>query len=418
MHRFSFSYIALAVLFLVCLSSSLQAQSRHGGQRDDRVYFDNRTSSMLSIYKAPISSRSRPVKNLESGDVCALPSQADEQWVVTTPVWYRLVSSIRTSERGPNRLVIRDSELRAIGGAVVNTTFVNRSGSNVKVKIIVDGIELDWLWIKHSQSSRTLSFPRQNWVVRDQDTGKLLQRATTPSKSSTIAIGPGHSAERGGSQRDRGDRHDRDHSVELTITNRSTHMIAVYRKTTFGSRKVGSIASGRSVKIDTNPGEVWRIENTVTMQVLKTIVVPDDDPHCSIDITSSRRPAPVKRKVKINFHNETNAIIYIYKEKELSWKYTKRIYPDRNYTLEFDLGQAISIRDPKSGKELERLKAPSRDTTMHIEPHADHAHADSGSGSHRDQANQSRDSKPEPEAEEKPESLRPRDILRRLLRGD
>ena len=275
----------LATLSLVTLAGPLHAQYDRD-DRDDRVYFDNRSSETLLVYLAPISESSRPVRQLAPGESFATPTRRDDQWVVSTPVWYRLVGSIKLSDGGwSRRLVIRNSDVEAIGRQPVTTTFDNRSRVPIKVNIVVEGKELDWMWIGAQSRASTASFEGQEWVVRTQTDGRFLQRARTPRGSATVTI------ERRGSG--------------------------------------GGAGQGRPPAIG--------------------------------------YPPPAERnKVRVNFINDSSQPVYIYKAKDGEWKYTKRIYPGKDYPLEFEIGQHISIRHPWSGDEIERFRAPTRDTTHRI----------------------------------------------------
>jgi hypothetical protein len=276
----------VATLLLSSLVGSLHAQLNS----EDRVSFDNRSSETLFVYRSPISASSRPVKRLAPGESFTTRTTRDDRWVVSTPVWNRLVGTIRPGDGGWNRrLVIRNSDVNALGRQPVRTTFDNRSRIPIKVHIVVDGTELDWLWIGAGSSTWTTSFEGQEWVARAQSDGRFLQRAYPQRRPSTVTI--------------------------------------------VGRRPGGGAGGGhgRPPGIDYPPP------------------VPDQ-----------------VNKVNVKFINETSQPVYIYKAKDGEWKYNKRIYAGREYVLEFEVGQPISIRHPWSGDEIERLHAPSRDTTHRI----------------------------------------------------
>ena len=152
---------------------------------------------------------------------------------------------------------------------------------------------------------------------------------------------------------DRGHAHEHDSSVELTIANSSPHTVAVYRRGRFGFRKVLTIAPGKDVAVATAPGEEWRIQDTVTRRLVKTIIVPDNGTRTAASRWARKPPPPAApRKVKINFHNDMDDIVFVYRRKGGGWRYAKRIYPDREHALEFEIGQEISIRDPRSGARI------------------------------------------------------------------
>ncbi len=109
------------------------------------------------------------------------PTGRDQLWVVSTPVWYRIVGSIRLSDGAWNRrLTIRNSDIEAVGRQEVSTTFDNRSRVPIKVNMLVEGKELDWLWIGAQRRASTRSFEGQQWIVRTQSGARFLQRASTP----------------------------------------------------------------------------------------------------------------------------------------------------------------------------------------------------------------------------------------------
>ena len=401
----------LAVMMAVALLQLLTAPVPAQYSRDGRTYFDNRSSATVSIYKAPFSGRSRPVRQLVSGDICAIDSNRGEQFVVTSPTWYRVIASVKGGEASRFRpLVIRNSHLNAIGPQRLSTTFANRSGIPVMVRLLVDGEELDWTSVGVGRTAPVSSFARMEWVARATPSGKFIQRGAIPPRSSTIVIDPPRFGG-GGYWPDP----DGPPEVELAIRNTTPHTLAIYKRTRFGGRRVETVRPGRVVRVRTEPGEVWRIEDTVTYEVLKTYVVPDDNPRCQITI-SELNPPQAPRRVRINFRNQTPEIVFIYRKKDGTWKYAKRIYPNREYPLEFDIGQGISIRDPRTGRELDRLNAPSRDQTVRIKPHGDHAHTEPRPGRRHHGESQHSDSRRDRESEPPPDARGPR-ILRRIF-GD
>ena len=255
----------LAVMMAVALLQLLTAPVPAQYSRDGRTYFDNRSSATVSIYKAPFSGRSRPVRQLVSGDICAIDSNRGEQFVVTSPTWYRVVASVKGGEAPRFRpLVIRNSHLNAIGTQRLSTTFANRSGIPVMVRLLVDGEELDWTSVGVGRTAPVSSFARMEWVARATPSGKFIQRGAIPPRSSTIVIDPPRFGG-GGYWPDP----DGPPEVELAIRNTTPHTLAIYKRTRFGGRRVETVRPGRVVRVRTEPGEVWRIEDTVTYEVLQ-----------------------------------------------------------------------------------------------------------------------------------------------------
>ncbi|MGI9241811.1 MAG: hypothetical protein ACR2RV_13495 [Verrucomicrobiales bacterium] len=276
----------LSALFLLVMAGTVQAQSDRWDR--DRITVDNRSRLAVLVYRAPVSSSSRPVGRVEPGESFSTRSRRDELWVVSNPVWYRIVGSISLADGAWNRrLVIRDSDMEAFGRRPVTTTFDNRTRVPVKVNMVVEGRELDWLWIGAESRASTPSFEGQRWVVRTQSGGKFLQRASTPRASATVRI------ERRG----------------------------------YGA------------------GGGWPVR----------------PPNAGYP-----PPPPERGKVTVKFVNDSTQPVYIYKAKDGGWKYTKRIYPGRQYSLDFEVGQHVSIRHPWSGDEIERFRAPARNTTHRI----------------------------------------------------
>ena len=279
MNRYLFAKLAAALLTIPV--GTLQAQS-------DRISIDNRSSVNLAVFRAPISAKSRPVRRLAPGESFATRSGRDELWVVSTPVWYRIVGSISLADGAWNRrLVIRNSDVEAIGRQPVTTTFDNRTRVPVKVNMLVEGKELDWMWIGAESRASTSSFEGQQWVVRTQSDARFLRRASTPRGSATVTI----------------------------------------------DRRGYGGGGGRPVR-------------------------PPD--------ASYPPPEPERKKVTIKFINDSTQPVYIYKAKNGEWKYTKRIYPGREFPLEFEIGQHISIRHPWSGDEIDQFRAPHRNSTHRI----------------------------------------------------
>ena len=398
----------MKTLYLAALAAlvSIISTDRAGAQSNsyDRAFFENRSSERLYLYKPPMSTSSRAVRRIEPGEIVSVPSRNGDLWIVSTPVWYRPVSSLQVSGRYGRRLVVRDSDLRAIGTKDRITGFANRSGRDVMVRAVIAGKERDWVSIKRGRTILKTSFAGQDWVIREQSSGRFIQRSTTPDRRSTITIEPPRT---GGGHGHGGAPHD---LVVLTITNTTPNEVALYKKTRFGSRLAGTIAPRRSTRFEAEPGETWRVEDPESGRVLRTIIVPDDDPHCDISIgypPTRPTPPPAPRQVKIEFHNHTSGTINIYKIKDGRWKYTKRISPGRDYRLEFDTGQPISVRDARTNRELEALRAPSRDMILHVRPPADQGH-----GHGRQPA-----SRQDPDEAFEPERRRPGDLLRRILGG-
>ncbi len=387
-------------------------EGRHGSgfgsghSRSRGVMFSNRSDHTVSVYRAPLQarlnggppmSRTQPLLRLAPGQAGGVPAEAGQEFVVTAPDWSRPVEAI-TAGTWSRRVSVSEDDLHAIGTRRHSTTFDNRSGGPVIINQEIDGNEVGWVGLVNGEARPLISYERQNWVVRDGETGKVLQRATSPAGNATVMIRPrymapgfpgfgrpphGRPPHGGGGGHDHGGHgHDPgeppiDH-VTLTITNTGHNPVAVYKKTPFGGRKFGTVAGGRSGRVETAPGEVWRIDDAVTYAELQTIVVPDGDPHCAVSVAGHRRqpPAPpAPKKVKVRVYNDTPEMIYVYKRKGDGWKYTKRINAGRYYNLEFYQGQPVSIRDPRSGREIEQFAAPSKSGPVRIQGHGDHAHA-------------------------------------------
>ena len=377
--------------------------------RSRGIMFGNRSDHTVSVYRAPLRARldggppmprAQPLLRLAPGQAGSVPAETGQEFVVTAPDWSRPVEAI-TAGTWSRRVFVSEDDLHAIGTRRYSTTFDNRSGGPVIINQEVDGNEVGWVALSNGESRPLISYERQQWVVRDGETGDVLQRATTPAGNAVAMIHPRrmapgfmgfgrpHGRPPGGGGHGGHGGHGQGHGqtpgdlpidhVTLTITNTGHNPIAVYKKTPFGGRKFGTIGGGRSGRVETAPGEVWRLEDAVTYAVLQTIVVPDDDPHCAVSVAGHRpRPPapPALKKVKIRVYNDTPEMIYVYKRKDDGWKYTKRINAGRYYNLEFYQGQQVSIRHPRSKREIEQFAAPSRSGSVRIQSHGDYSHGD------------------------------------------
>ena len=164
--------------------------------------FSNRSDHTVSVYRAPLQARldggppmprAQPLLRLAPGQVGSVPAETGQEFVVTAPDWSRPVEAI-TAGTWSRRVFVSEDDLHAIGTRKYSTSFGNRSGSPVIVNQEIDGSEIGWVALANGESRLLISYERQNWVVRDGETGDVLQRATTPAGNAAVMIRPRHMA--------------------------------------------------------------------------------------------------------------------------------------------------------------------------------------------------------------------------------
>jgi hypothetical protein len=422
--------LSICLLSSVLFSSALSAQRGGGGHGDERrVMFDNRSSSKVGVYRCTSLGNYQSYRSLAPGEAFSMPATEGQNWTVATPNYYRLIEAIevgRSRGWGGNRVVVTDSKVAAVGTTRLRMTMSNRTGRTVDLFKVVAGDEVAWSRLSRGQNRAYYSYQGRDWVVRDTATGDALDRFTVGSRSGTILLEVDE-PRRGGGRHGGGGWGGREPAapVSMTITNRSSRTISVLKRTTLGSRTVGSIGPRRTGRLDTEPGAVWRLEDRETLEVLQTVTVPRGRGEFAVEISPSSATHPPHRprpnpaaEVTLRVYNDTDERIDVFRRRDGGWKHAKRINEGRFWDIDFEPGQDVSIRDPDSGRVLEAFRAPQGDRVVRVKGHGDHAHAESETPAprgHRDDPRPPHDRDAAIDEDGRGSAPRPGAILRRIL---